>query len=123
MTNPYAKYQTNSVMTASPAELTLMLYNGAIKFCNQALDAIGKDDSENTHTYIMRAQDIIAELRATLDHQYDIATEMQTLYTFIYQLLVEANVEKDSQKLQDATDLIREFREAWQEAMKLKKNA
>ncbi|WP_069998862.1 flagellar export chaperone FliS [Cellulosilyticum sp. I15G10I2] len=123
MANPYAQYQTSSIMTASPAELTLMLYNGAIKFCNQAIEAIEKKQPQESHNYILRAQNIIEELRATLDTKYSIASEMEAIYIFIYQLLVDANIEKSIQKLQDAADLIREFRDVWQEAMKVKKHA
>lgn len=124
MANPYAQYQTNSVMTASPAEITLMLYNGAIKFCNQAIEAIQKGESkEVSHTYILKAQNIIGELRATLDEKYPIAAEMEVMYRFIYDLLVEANIEKSSQKLEDAAGLIRGFRDVWQEVIKSKKHA
>lgn len=123
MTNPYAQYQTNSVMTASPAELTLMLYNGAIKFCNQAIECLEKKQLQESHNYIIRAQNIIEELRATLDTQFAIAQEMERMYIFIYELLIEANIEKNAQKIQDATGLIREFRDVWQEIMKVKKHA
>lgn len=123
MGNPYAQYQNNSVMTASPVELTLMLYNGSIKFCNQAIEAIQKKDMANSHKYIVKAEQIIEELRVTLDLKYPIAEEMDRLYEYIYQLLVEANMEKDVQKLQEAAGLIREFRDAWQQVMKVRKQA
>ncbi len=120
MTNPYLQYQTNSVMTASPAELTFMLYNGAIKFCNQAIESIEKKQMEESHNYIVKAQNIIEELRLTLNTKYEIAVEMEQMYIFIYQLLIEANIEKNANKIQDAIGLIREFRDVWQEIMKSK---
>lgn len=118
VTNPYQQYQNNSVMTATPGELTLMLYNGAIKFCNLAIEAIEQNDLQKAHQSNLRAQDIITELQATLDTKYDISKEMDRLYTFIKQLLIEGNIHKESQKLADARDLIREFRDTWQQVIK-----
>ena len=123
MVNPYQQYQSNSVLTASPEELTLMLYNGAIKFCNLGKEGIEKKDVQASHTNIMKAQNIIQELRITLDKKYSIAIEMEKIYEFIEHLLVEANMHKDIKKLDDALDLIREFRDTWQEAMKVRKRA
>lgn len=118
MANAYAQYQNNSVMTATPAELTLMLYNGAIKFCNLAIEAMDKGNIQESHINCVKAQNIIAELRATLDSKYPIAKEMDALYDFVYASLVEANINKDTQKIQDALGIIREFRDVWQQVMK-----
>lgn len=119
--NPYAKIKQNSIMTATPAELTLMLYDGAIKFGNQALDAIAKKEVERSHTMIIKVQRIIDELRITLNHDYPIADEMERLYEFIDYRLMEADMEKDPQKLTEALDLIRDFRQTWKEVMALGK--
>lgn len=121
MMNPYQQYKNNSVLTASPGEITLMLYNGAIKFCNQAAEAIEHNDVQGKHNYLIRAQDIIEELDVTLDNKYPIAKEMKLLYEYIKRLLIEVNITKDLEKLNEATELIREFRDAWQEAIKVKK--
>lgn len=118
MTNAYAQYQNNSIMTATPAELTLMLYNGAIKFCNQTIEAMNKGDVQNSHIYCVKAQNIISELRATLDSKYPIAKEMDALYDFIHASLVEGNISKDAKKIEDALEIIREFRDMWQQVMK-----
>lgn len=119
--NPYQQYQNNSVLTATPQELTLMLYNGAIKFCNQAVVAMEAKDIEKAHRYILRAQDIVVELQASLDEKYAIAKEMDTLYEFIKDQLIEANVQKDSQYIEIAIEFLKEFRDTWKEAMKLAK--
>lgn len=119
--NPYAKIKNNSIMTATPAELTLMLYEGAIKFGNQALSAMEVKDIEETHRLIVRVQDIIDELRATLNFDYPIANEMERLYEFISFTLVEANMKKDAEKLETAISFIRDFRDTWKEAMVLAK--
>lgn len=121
LNNPYAKIKNNSIMTASPAELTLMLYEGAIKFGNQAIGAIENKQIEEAHRLIMRVQDIIDELRSTLNHDYPIAGEMDRLYDFISFTLIEANVSKDKDKVEEALGFIRSFRDTWKEAMALAK--
>ena len=117
--NPYMKYQQNSVATASGPELTLMLYNGAIKFCNIAIDEINKKNVQKAHDSIIRVQDIILELKITLNKKYPIALEMEQLYDYIYDTLVAANIHKDISKVEEACSLIRNYRDAWQEAMKI----
>ncbi|RRD95925.1 flagellar export chaperone FliS [Clostridiales bacterium COT073_COT-073] len=119
--NPYAKIKNNSIMTATPAELTLMLYEGAIKFGNQAVSAIQDKEIPEAHRLIIRVQDIIDELRGTLNFDYPIAAEMDRLYEFISYTLIEANMEKDAEKLETALSLIRDFRDTWKEAMTLAK--
>lgn len=116
--NPYQTYQNNSILTAAPEELILMLYNGAIKFCNLASEAIDQNNISKSNDNILKAQDIISELRVILDKKYPVAQEMDRMYEFIYHLLVEANISKDKDKLSTATQFIREFRETWKEAMK-----
>ena len=121
VTNQYMKYQESSISTATGPELTLMLYNGAIKFCNIAIEAIKNNDIQKAHTNIIRVQDIIIELRETLNKKYPIAREMDQLYEFISRLLVEGNIKKDINKIEDACVLIRNYRDAWQVAMKVAK--
>lgn len=116
--NPYQAYQNNSILTASPEELILMLYNGAIKFCNLAREAIEQKNVPKSHEYIVKAQNIIWELRVTLDKKYPVAEDMERMYEFIYNLLVQANISKDKEKLETATQFIREFRDTWKEAIK-----
>lgn len=115
--NPYQQYQQNSIFTASPAELTLMLYNGAIKFCNQAIEGLEQKDIKKSHYALIRAQDIIWELKVTLNSKYPIWKEMDALYEYIRELLVEANIGKDVQKAQEAKEFISEFRDMWKQVM------
>ena len=119
--NPYVKYQENSITTATGPELTLMLYNGAIKFCNIAIEGIKEKNIQKAHDHIVKAQNVIDELRSTLNKKYEIALEMEELYVYIYQLLVEGNFKKDMQKIEDACMLIKNYRDAWQIAMKAAK--
>ena len=120
--NAAQAYMNNSIQTASPAELTLMLYNGAIKFVNIAIIAIDENDVEKAHINIRKAQNIIEEFRVTLDHKYPVWEDFDRVYKYIYEKLVEGNIHKDKEALEEALTRIREMRDTWQEVMKLTKN-
>ena len=119
--NAASAYKNNSIQTASPAELTLMLYEGAIKFCNIALMALEKEDLEKAHVNIVKAQKIIVEFRSTLDFKYPGAKDFDLVYDYIYRRLVDANLKKDASILEEALKYIREMRDAWKEVMKAAK--
>lgn len=114
-------YKNNTIQTASPAELTLMLYDGAIKFCNIALAGMEQNDIQKTNTNIIKAEKIIVEFRATLDFKYPVAKDFDVVYDYIYRRLVEANIKKDPEILNDALKYIREMRDTWKEVMRLNK--
>ncbi len=117
--NPYAAYANNKIMTASPAELTLMLYDGAIKFCNIAIDAINDNNIEKAHTNIRKVENIIDEFRITLNRKYPIAQDFDNVYTYIRQRLMEANISKDAEILEEVLKHLRTMRETWKEVMRL----
>ncbi|EOD00378.1 flagellar export chaperone FliS [Caldisalinibacter kiritimatiensis] len=121
MKNPYSQYQQNSVMTASPEELTLMLYNGAVKFIKQGKVFLEQKDMEKAHNSIVRAQDIISELNITLNMDYEISKNLRSLYTFILERLMDANIKKDIKILDEVLPLVEELRDTWKEAMQLAK--
>jgi flagellar protein FliS len=112
-------YKNNSIQTASPAELTLMLYDGAIKFCNIALGAIENGDIQKANTNIIKAENIITEFRATLDFKYPVAKDFELVYDYIYRRLIDANIHKDAEALTEALGYIREMRDTWKEVMRL----
>lgn len=114
-------YKNSKILTASPAELTLMLYDGAVKFCNMALIAFEKQDYTKVNDNIIKAEKIITEFRATLDFKYPVANDFDTVYDYIYRRLVDANLHKDPEILEDALRYIKEMRETWKEVMKLNK--
>ena len=116
--NPYEEYQRNKILTASPAEITLMLYEGAIKFCNIAIIAIEQNDIEKAHTNIMKTQRIIEEFRNTLDRKYQVAEEFDKIYVYVLQRLFEANVSKDKEILEEVNTHLRSLRDTWKEVMK-----
>lgn len=115
--NRYAAYQNSKIMTASPAELTLMLYDGAIKFCNIAIAAIEKKDIEKAHNNIIKVERIINEFQATLDHKYPIAKDFDNVYKYIKKRLFEANVKKDAEILEEVLGHLRTMRDTWKEVM------
>ena len=112
-------YQKNAVQTASSAKLTLMLYDGAVKFTNIAIEAIEAGDIEKAHNNIVKAQNIIVEFRSTLDMKYPVAKDFDVVYDYIYRRLVEANMKKDKDILVEALKHIKTMRDTWREVMKL----
>lgn len=121
--NAYAQYNNNKVLTASPAELTLLLYEGAIKFCNIAMMGIEEKNIEKAHVNIKKAQAIIEELQCSLNHSYKVAEDFDRLYQYIYGLLVDANIHKDREILERALNEIRGMRDTWKEVMKSSRNS
>ncbi len=119
--NAALAYGTRKVETATPAELTLMLYEGAIKFCNIAMSAIEKKDYLKANTNIQKARRIVVELQTTLDHKYKVAEDFDVIYDYIFQKLVQANVKKDTEILEEALVELRELRDAWKEIMRTAK--
>jgi flagellar protein FliS len=104
-------------MTASPAELTLMLYEGAIKFCNIALIGLEQNDMNKVHNNIKKVEDIIVEFQSTLNYKYPVAEDFNKLYKYIYGLLVDANIYKDKELLERALNEIRGMRDTWKQVM------
>ena len=115
--NMAQQYNRNKILTATPAELTLLLYEGAIKFCNIAQVAIEKNDTEKAHTNIVKAEMIIEELQSTLDRKYPVAEDFDNVYKYIQSLLVDANMKKDTQVLDQALVELRGMRDTWKEVM------
>ncbi|MCI7107701.1 MAG: flagellar export chaperone FliS [Agathobacter sp.] len=113
----YAAYGNSKILTASPAELTLMLYDGAIKFVNIAIAATEKKDVEKAHNNIMKAENIIIEFQSTLDHKYPVAKDFDTVYTYLLQRLRDANLKKDKEILEEVLGHLRTMRDTWKEVM------
>lgn len=112
------KYKQNSISTATPEELTLMLHNGAIKFMNIAKYSIEKGEMERAHNSLVRAQDIISELNYSLDMEYDISKDLRSLYDFVMSKLVDGNINKDINSIEEAIGITSEMRETWKEVIK-----
>lgn len=119
--NVASAYQNNKINTASPAELTLMLYEGAIKFCNIAIIGIEEKDVSKTHNNIMKAEKIIKYLQSTLDYKYAVAKDFDKVYDYLYQRMIQANIGKDKDMLNEILGHLREMRDTWKEVMKIVK--
>lgn len=123
LNNAYQKYQQNMVNTATPQELTLMLYNGLVKFLKLSAQAIDEKDIEKANNYIVRAQDIVTEFMCTLDMQYDISKPLMSLYDYMNRRLIEANFRKEKAIVEEILGFAEELRDTWAQAMKLAKLA
>ncbi len=117
--NPYAAYQNNSVTTASPGELTLMLYNGSLKFIHIAKKAIEEKNIELKNTNIQKVQAIVRELMVTLNTDLELSQNLMSLYDYINRRLTEANVKNDCAILDEVEGLITEFRDTWKQVIQL----
>lgn len=119
--NPYEKYRSNAINTATKEELTLMLYDGAVKFCNQALASMEAKDHAKTNEAITKVQNIVREFQITLDKRHEISNQLDQLYDYMYRRLLAANMKKDPDILTEIRDHLRSLRDTWKEAMKLAK--
>ena len=114
----YEQYKNSKVLTASPAELTLMLYEGCIKFCNIGKEACEKKDIEKANVNIIKAQKIIDYLRQTLDMKYPVAQDFENMYSYIARRLIEANMGKDREIVAEVNKHMHAIRDNWVEVMK-----
>ncbi|MFY9446633.1 MAG: flagellar export chaperone FliS [Dethiobacteria bacterium] len=114
--NPYQRYRANAVETADPGRLILLLYDGALRFINQAEQALERQDLEQAHYKLLRAQDIIAELMGSLDlEQGELAGNLFRLYDYMHYRLIQANIKKSAAPLQEVSAMLKSLRESWQE--------
>lgn len=114
----YANYQNSKAQTATPAQLTLMLYDGAIKFCNIAIIAIEDKNFEKANINIQKVEKIIDEFRATLNYKYPVAKDFDNVYQYINKALLDANFRKDKERLEEVLEHLRTMRETWLEVMR-----
>lgn len=119
LNNPYQSYQQNSVNTASPGELTLMLYNGCLKFINLAKNAIKTKDIQAKNTNIQKAQKIVQELMVTLNMDLEISQNMMSIYDYVNHRLIEANIKNDTAILEEVELLVSDFRDTWKQVIQL----
>lgn len=108
-------YLRDAVMTATPEQLHLMLYDGAIKFALQGRDALLAQNYEESYNRLSRAQAIILELQSGLRHEVnpELCERMSAIYTFLYRKLVDGSVHKNTEYVDDAVKILRYQRETW----------
>lgn len=115
----YQQYRQVQLQTATPGELVLMLYDGAIRFLNQAETAVAQRDIRTAHGAVLRAQAIVEELMASLKQDdNDIGPQLMSLYTYMHRRLMEANVRKDAARLREVRSLLEQLRDAWRTAVR-----
>lgn len=117
--SPYDKYRQSSVQTSTPAQLVIMLYDGAIRFAKTAIDGLNKKDLEKSNLNFGKAQTIISELMSTLDYSIEVSKGLYSLYEYINHLLVEANIHKNPAKAEEAIGYLTDLRDTWIQASKL----
>lgn len=118
MVNAAEAYRRQQVLNAPPEQLTLMLYNGCLKFIEEGTQTLKEKNYEAANNSLQKAQRIISEFRLTLNMDYEISHQLFPLYNYVYDRLVEGNIRSDISKLDEAKGIITELRDAWVEAMK-----
>ncbi len=116
--NAAEAYKRQQIMTATPEALTLMLYNGCLKFIDEGIQSVKEKQWEAANNSLQKAQNIISEFRITLDMAYEISHQLMPLYNYTYDRLVEGNIKSDVAMLEEAKGIIKELRDAWAQAMK-----
>lgn len=116
--NGYAAYANNKIATATPGDLTLMLYDGAIKFCNLAIMGLEENNLEKAHNNIVKVENILTEFQITLNRKYPVAEDFDKIYKYLKERLVQANVKKDKEILEEVLNHLRSLRDTWKEVMK-----
>jgi flagellar protein FliS len=115
--NSYMSYKENSITTAGPEELVVLMYKGLEKFIKQGLLYVEQRNYERANEVLLKAQDIVNELMLSLDMDMDISHQLYMLYDFVLVSIREGNVEKECSKLQGALGIVKGLREAWEGAL------
>src|SRR3954469_2152222 len=126
MTNPAlrSRYLAESVATASPGRLLVMLYDRLVVDLAQGAEALRAGDRAVGSGHLLHAQDIIAELRSSLDlTAWDGATGLAQLYGFLVKQLIQANVQGDAEIVAQCVELVEPLRDAWREALMISQSA
>lgn len=118
-TSAHSVYKQNSVTTASPGELSLMLYNGCLKFLAKAKHAIEEKNIQERNTNLLKAQAIISEFMSTLNMDIEVSKNMLALYEYMNRRLVEANMKNDIAIIEEVEGLVTEFRDTWKEVLRI----
>ena len=113
--NPYDQYKRTEINTANQGKLIVMLYDGAIKFLNIAVENMDPRTYDVVNTNIIKAQDIITELLLSLNMKEggEIAKNLTSLYVYFKKQLLEANIQKSAEILKEVLALLKELRDAW----------
>ncbi|NQX47200.1 flagellar export chaperone FliS [Paenibacillus tritici] len=119
ITSPYDKYRQSSVQTSSPAQLLLMMFDGAIRFGKAALEGIDSSDFNKVSTNLGKAQTIVNELITTLDNTYEVSKGLASMYEYINYLFIESNIKKSKEQAEEAIGYLLELRQTFAQASKM----
>jgi flagellar protein FliS len=111
-------YKNQQILTATPEELMMMLYNGAIRFVTESIQALEQGNWEKSHNANLRTQDIVKEFMSTLNMDYDISHDLFALYEYMNFRLVQGNLHKDKAQLEEVKTMLTELRATWMQAIK-----
>jgi len=118
LNNPYQAYQKQAVTTSKPEDLTLMLYQGMVKFIRLSKLALDQNNIKEGHSNNLRVQDILSELMVTLKPEYPISNSLLSLYDYMKRRLIEANIKNQPEILEEVEGFAVELSETWAAAMK-----
>lgn len=126
--NGYVQYREQSILTASPGDLVLMLYDGCLRQLRIARYALtpadnGQPEMETASQALLKAQDIIGELMQGLDFHYDVAKHLFRVYEYINFQLIQANIRKDGKLIENLEDIMTELRVTWEQVLKINRTA
>jgi len=119
-----SQYQNNQILSASPEQILILLYDGSIRFCHQAIHAMDAGQRTVQAEKISRAMAIVCEFANTLNHEVggEIAADLDALYGFMTRELTRANLQNDRKALETVEGLLSGLRETWVEAIEINRN-
>lgn len=115
--NGYARYKEQSIMTASPGDLVLMLYDGGLRQMRLARVALGEGNMEAASTALMKAQDIVTALIQGLDFHFPLSDNLMALYEYLQYELIMTNVTKDATRIGPIEEMVFDLRATWEQAV------
>ncbi|GGA43626.1 flagellar protein FliS [Paenibacillus physcomitrellae] len=116
--SPYEKYRQSSVQTSSPASLLIMLYDGAIRFTKASIEGLNNNDLNSFKLHVGKVQNIVTELMSTLNPSIGVSKNLYALYEYMGHLLASANIQNNSEPLEEVLGYLTDLRETWSEALK-----
>ncbi|MCM3750200.1 flagellar export chaperone FliS [Paenibacillus pasadenensis] len=113
--SPYQKYQQLSAQTATPLQLVIMLYDGAIRFVKQGITGLEHNNYEAANNNFCKAESILHELVASLNFEFPVAKQLLTIYEYMLHQLIQANVYKQVGNAQEVVEHLVELRQSWKQ--------
>lgn len=116
MQNPYARYKEQSVMTMTQGDMVNLLFEETVNRLNKGLYCLSAKDFEGSNTHFKKAQAIIGHLSSTLDRKYEVSQGLDALYEYFAYQILQTNIRKDPQPVEEILPMITELKEAFAQA-------